>query len=337
MSVASAKERIKGQPPEAGGFPALLKTSLAKIANNLPRHLNPNRMARLALESWRLNPSLAKCDPRSVLAAVLKSSQLGLEIGMMGEAHLVPFKSECTLIPGYQGLIKLARNSGYVTYLEARVVHKLDDFRLEFGDAQVFVHRPFLDGDPGAARLAYALAKFKDEPRALIEPMRKDEIEAIRDGSPGYRYARDNKLKHPWLDPHQVGEMWRKTTVRRIAKYLPKSVELAEALALDNQADAGEQALNLDEILEGEWERQADDGGGGSGAQQARTESRPAASASQDSEGPSPEEIAKKIAAAASLDDLATCFDWLNSVKDATVRRELAEQAQAKSAQLKQA
>jgi recombination protein RecT len=46
-------------------------------------------MARIALTAFRMNPKLSEVDPRSVFAAVIQSSQLGLEIGLMGEAHLV--------------------------------------------------------------------------------------------------------------------------------------------------------------------------------------------------------------------------------------------------------
>mgnify|MGYP001476084951 CR=1 FL=1 len=56
--------------PQAHSFPALLKQYQAEIARALPRHLSPDRIVRVALTAFRLNPKLADVDPRSVFAAV---------------------------------------------------------------------------------------------------------------------------------------------------------------------------------------------------------------------------------------------------------------------------
>jgi len=103
-------------------FPAMLAQFKGEIARALPKHLNPDRMTRTALTAFRLNPKLSETDPRSVFAAVIQACQLGLEVGLMGEAYLVPFGSQCQLIPGYQGLMKLARNSGFVQDIYAQLI-----------------------------------------------------------------------------------------------------------------------------------------------------------------------------------------------------------------------
>ncbi len=100
-----------GKETQQSNFPAMLEQYKGEIARALPKHINPDRMARIALTAFRMTPKLAECDPRSVFAAVIQSSQLGLEIGLMGEAHLVPFGGQCQLIPGYTGLMKLARTA----------------------------------------------------------------------------------------------------------------------------------------------------------------------------------------------------------------------------------
>jgi recombination protein RecT len=38
----------------------------------------------------------------------------------MGQCYLIPYKSECQLIPGYQGLLDLVRRSGKVKRIEAQ-------------------------------------------------------------------------------------------------------------------------------------------------------------------------------------------------------------------------
>jgi recombination protein RecT len=62
-------------------FPAMLEQFKGEIARALPKHLSPDRMVRIALTAFRMNPKLAQTDPRSVFAAVIQSSQLGLEVG----------------------------------------------------------------------------------------------------------------------------------------------------------------------------------------------------------------------------------------------------------------
>jgi recombination protein RecT len=47
--------------------------------------------------------------------------------------------------------------------------------------------------------------------------------------------------------------MWRKTVLRRICKFLPKSVELGQALALDDAASRGGQGLGLTDAIDGTW------------------------------------------------------------------------------------
>src|SRR6185437_12910740 len=71
-------------------FPAMLERFKGEIARALPRHLDGDRMARIALTSFRSNPRLSKCEPRSVFASIIIASQLGLEPGVMGQCYLIP-------------------------------------------------------------------------------------------------------------------------------------------------------------------------------------------------------------------------------------------------------
>jgi recombination protein RecT len=229
---------------EAKGFPALLEKYKREIERALPRHINPDRMVRVALTAFRMNPKLGECDPRSVFAAIIQSSQLGLEVGLMGEAHLVPFKSECQLIPGYTGLIKLARQSGLVQDIYAHEVRLNDTFTLNLGLARSLEHKPMTsaggfpasDEARGAIAGFYAVAVFKDGSRTFVA-MSLGEVERIRDNSPGYQSAKRNRKESVW-DTDFV-DMGLKTAIRRLCKYLPKSPELATALSLDAVLEQG--------------------------------------------------------------------------------------------------
>lgn len=209
-----------------------LRTEKAQraIAQVLPRHLKVERITNIALSSAASSNTLLQCTPQSIFKALISTSQLGLETnGPLGHAYLVPFKNkgiyEATPIIGYRGLIDLARRSGNVVSIEAHVVHEKDRFRCVFGLETVLEHEPCWDGDPGPMKAVYAVARIKDGGTQL-EVMTKDAVDKIRKRSRA-------SSSGPWVTDYE--EMARKTVVRRLCKYLPMSVELAEALTLDNQ------------------------------------------------------------------------------------------------------
>lgn len=252
------------QMPRARQFPAMLESLQSEIRRALPAHLNPDRMARIALTCFRTTPKLAECEPASVFAAVLQASQLGLEPGLLGQCYLIPYNNsikddagkwhkrmECQLQVGYQGLVDLARRSGRVVSLEAHNVYARDKFDLSFGMATRLEHTPTLDGDKGEFRLSYAVAHLKDG-GVHVEVMTRAEIEGIRDRSQNVQSAKRYGKTTPW--DTDFGEMARKTVLRRICKFLPKSVELAQAIELDTASAMGRaQDLNIDDAIEGTW------------------------------------------------------------------------------------
>jgi recombination protein RecT len=242
------------KPAETAGFPAMLEQYKGEIARALPKHINPDRMARIALTAFRMSPKLGECDPRSVFAAVIQSSQLGLEIGLMGEAHLVPFGNQCQLIPGYTGLMKLARNSGLVVDIYAEAVRVNDKFALKLGMERSLEHEPLTaqggfpasDEERGEVVGFYAVGVLKDGSRTFVA-MSRAEVVKVRDGSKGYQAAKKYKKESPW--DTDFSAMGLKTAIRRLCKWLPKSPELATALSLDD--NAGRQHLNVDDAAAG--------------------------------------------------------------------------------------
>ncbi len=242
-------------------FPELLERSKDEIARVLPKHLGIERMARIAMSAYDTKPALAKCNAMSVFAAVVQSSQLGLEIGLMGEAYLVPFKGQCQLIPGYMGLIKLARQSGEVADIYAHEVREHDQFRLKLGSNRELVHEPLAGrGNFPATKLErgevvgfYAVCLFKDGNRTFVHAS-TEEVNEIRDASRGYKYAlAEGTEDTPWIT-HYV-PMGKKTVIRELCKYLPKSSQLATALAMDTAANAGvPQNISLKQAADGTYE-----------------------------------------------------------------------------------
>jgi recombination protein RecT len=227
---------------------ALLVQHKAQIAMALPRHLSADRMLRVAMTAVQRTPKLLDCTKGSLFAAIIQASQLGLEPdGVLGLAYLIPFRnnkknvSEVQFLPGYRGLIDLARRSGNLSTIEARVVHDGDSFDYQYGLEPRLIHIPEKTPPDGRTiKFVYAIGKLKDG-GAQFEVMTSAEIDAIRSNS---RAANDG----PWVE--HWPEMAKKTVLRRLCKLLPVSIELQRAVALDELVEAGlpQELETLDEV-----------------------------------------------------------------------------------------
>lgn len=212
--------------------------------------ITPDRMVKLVLAAASREPKLAECSPISILRSMMQSAELGLEVcSGKKEAYLVPRWNgktktlEATFLPGYQGLIKLARESGAVRNVEARIVHSKDFFEVEQGTAPVIRHRPSFEKDRGEIVAVYAVA-FLPDGGSQFEVMARYEVDEIRDRS------KDKDDFSPWKSDYS--EMARKTVVRRLAKYLPKTVAFAKALEVQAKAEAWEYDLEGEVLRPGD-------------------------------------------------------------------------------------
>ena len=202
-----------------------------QFAAALPKHITPDRMLRVALTAIQNTPALLTCNRKSLLLAILRAAQLGLEPdGVLGQAYLIPFKknwkdesgkwqsrTDAQLIPGYRGLIDLARRSGEVSNIIAKEVYSKDEFSVDWSQQPPFTHKPAMTGDRGEITHFWALANFKDGGYHW-DYMTKGEVDYIRQNS--------NGAKNEVWDKYYA-EMGKKTMIRRIAKYLPMNVQKA--------------------------------------------------------------------------------------------------------------
>lgn len=313
-----------GRSKKPDSFPSMLTAYKGEVARALPRHMNADQVLRVALTAFRMTPKLAECEPASVFAAVIQASQLGLRANMLGECYLIPYGNNCQLIIGYQGLLELVRRSGMVDSIGAYLVREGDDYEVQFGTEPGIRHIPNLD-EPGKVKFGYAVAKLKGG-GTHVEIMTIREIEAIRDRSSGYKTAQKySKKDTPWLT--DFDEMARKTLIRRICKYLPKSNELAMAIQLDDAAQRGAQNLTVEDAIEQTFVPPAiemDD------ASEVATEApakavkpkAPVGRVVTDEAEPAPD-YAAMIAAAKTLDECETIGDMLDEDGDESLRAAL--------------
>ncbi len=216
--------------PTALAVQQLLGANMKAIQSALPKHMTPERMCRVAFNTVQKTPALLNCTPHSLVAAIVEASSLGLEIDARGQAYLVPYKGSVTLIPGYKGLMDLAYRSGRVTSIYADVVCANDTFDFALGLDARLAHVPNLD-ERGEMKAVYAVAKIKDADPAFVV-LGRSEVEKVKKASPGA-----SKPDSPWVKWEE--EMWKKTAIRRLCKYLPLSPEMQRALSLEDLADAG--------------------------------------------------------------------------------------------------
>lgn len=191
-----------------------------QLAAALPAHLPVDRLLRVVTAVLESTPALLDCDRASLYRAVMTCAQLGLEPdGVLGQAWLVPSRGKVQLVPGYRGLLTLARHSGELLSINAQAVHRNDHFDYAYGLNERLEHVPGAD-DRGEITHFYAYARFKDGGHCF-EVMSRAEVDAVRRSGP----AEDSG----WVNGY--AELGKRTVLRRIAKLLPLPVRKAAALA----------------------------------------------------------------------------------------------------------
>lgn len=285
-SLAELKQTSKMVARDAGigNVKKFFESQKGTLAAVLPKHVGADRMLKIALGALRTTPKLMNCSVESLMGAVVHCSQLGLEPNTpLGHAYLIPFDNrkkgvtEVQIVLGYKGLIDLARRSGQIVSIAAHEVCANDEFEYSYGLDETLTHKPTM-GARGPVIAFYAVAKLQGGGHAF-EVMSAEQINEIRDSSQNYKFAKD-KRSTVW--GQHYAEMGRKTVLRRLVKYLPVSIELASAAALDELSSVG-RSQALDNVLEGDYITPAgddgdDDDGDGQAATPANTGEPPAAS-----------------------------------------------------------
>lgn len=237
---------------------------LERVKSVLPMHLNAERMMRtVALAAYK-NPKIRDVHMMSLLGAVMTLASLGLEPNTpLGHAYLIPFdkkkfdrnsnewiveRTDVNVVIGYVGLIDLARRTGSLVSINSKIVHAGDEWSYEFGSNQHLRHRPVGLTEGRKPTHAYAFAKLVDGEAFEVLPYEEalsfrkysqSYVQASRDANATGRDAWKAKAaaETPWIKHER--EMVQKTMVRRLSNWLPKSINFASAMRVDQLADAG--------------------------------------------------------------------------------------------------
>jgi recombination protein RecT len=190
-----------------------------------------------ALQHINKNPYLKKATFESNVQAVLNIAQTGLTLNpVMKFAYLVPrFQNgqvETCLEPSYMGLCKLVTDTGSARKIYAHPVHEGDEFDVSLGLDLHVTHKPKFKSKK--ITHVYSVAILSDG-SPMVEVMTREEIEDIQERSESFKSYKAGRIKScVWIS--DFAEMCRKTVIRRLVKYLPKTEvwdKLATAVNLD--------------------------------------------------------------------------------------------------------
>lgn len=200
----------------------------AQLANTL----NSGSFVRSAVSEVQKSAELQQATPASVLGSVMLAAQLKLEIGPgLGHFWLTPRKDHgtwvCVPIIGYQGLVELAYRSGRVLKIETFLVREGDEFvygansergrYFDWSPQDRDASRPWTDAVV-TAQIAGGGIVWETLPREKVLARRPSNWE-----------------RGPWKSNEE--EMARKTLVREVAPYLPKSTEFGLAVQITRQVE----------------------------------------------------------------------------------------------------
>ena len=229
--MTTAIATVKPSTDDIGG---LLEVNRGAILQALPKTIKADRFLRVCLNAIARNPDLGKCTASSLYAGIMQSAQFGLEIGLMNQAHLVPYWNsekrgfEAQFQIGYLGLRDLAERYGDVVDGDAQAVYEKDLFNYAHGNDPFLTHVPSKEQSRGEIVHFYCWAQPKDG-KLKIAVLSKQDVEDHRERF--VRKKKDGGFGPAWTTTFDA--MGLKTVIRKCYKLLARSPELREAIALD--------------------------------------------------------------------------------------------------------
>lgn len=242
--------------------------ALQMFKDNLPTAIGAEadkiaaRFAKMAFTSIIQSPMLQKCTVPSILRSCSISASLGLDIDSRGLVYLVPYLNkklnppqyEAQLQVGYLGLIELAYRSGKVRAISAHCIYESekDSVTITRTNGQWKVEHPF-SWKPTSGKIiaVYATATVEGtDPQTCV--LRADEVE-------DYRKCSKAPNSPAWTDFPDA--MYKKTAIRQLAKFLPKSIleEFSRAVAADEQETFVQAKQTAEQEIAGQMGSQAID------------------------------------------------------------------------------
>lgn len=246
----------------------LVRDMQDQFAMAMPRGMEAAQLVRDVITMISQTPRLRQCVPATVLGGAMTMAQLGLRPGVLGHGWLLPFWDKnhdngdgkprgafkAQLVIGYLGYVELINRSGRVSGIGAHAVHRNDEFVLGYRDGRrEFTHLVDWWQPRGELLGWYAAAQVHGADAATVtDPVSVAEMEQHRDQFAMAR-KKDGTIVGPWADNFE--SMAKKTMILQLAKLLPKSTELAQAIDADEKVrlDLTPQGIeHTERVIDGE-------------------------------------------------------------------------------------
>lgn len=234
QALAKLREQPEGTPIKRAM--SVIENRIASgVFDNTTWHIPPTQMLRLFAVALGKNPALAECTVQSLAGAYQNALMLGLNpTNFNNSASLVPYKGECKLVPGYNGLIQLVVRHPLYARIEADCVFPGDRFYVRRGTTPCVEHE-YGDSDrtdDSEITHAYAICFMHDSAvPPQFEVMTRAQVEKNRKAS-------KRPMGEPWVQWwHQMA---RKTAVIRLTRYLPMAPEAAAAIDLVHDVEGAD-------------------------------------------------------------------------------------------------
>jgi recombination protein RecT len=174
-------------------------------------------------------PKLLECSPLSLInAAMTIASFRFTPSSVAGEAYIIPYGTEATFQPGYQGYVTLFYRAG-VRAIQAEIVREKDDFTLENGVPQHKID-PRLSKEARGKAIGVYVKVVLPSGEPVYKYMNGEDIIAH-----AKRFSKAfTKPDSPWNEKNDPElHMWKKTALLQMKSMLPKNSELTRAMEED--------------------------------------------------------------------------------------------------------
>lgn len=209
------------------------------------KRLDPNEFINSVINSVKRNPKLLECEQSTLFGAVLMSAELGLPPNTphglswilpynvnVGSSQNKRYESQAQFQIGYQGWIEIFNRHPAISQVDCNLVFENDEFKEVKGANPSLNHVPAESHTGKKRRGAYAIAWLKDKPHPVWVYMSAEEIMLIKSKSQGGGVA--------WKEENDpMGWMWMKSTIKQLAKKLPKTQEMRHAIYAQDTEDVG--------------------------------------------------------------------------------------------------
>lgn len=211
------------------GIQEALMKQIAEKMGAMPEGFNKDRfvlncitLIRDMLKDKKKRENLDGISADSIALCMIKGAFLGLDF-LSGECYAIPYGKEMNFQTDYKGEIKVCKKHSIqpIKDIFAKVVREGDLYDEGVDDGKqklTFKPLPFNNGKMIGA---FAIVTFTDG-SMLYESMSAEEIENVRQN---YSKAKDSDA---WKK--SSGEMYRKTVIRRLSKYIEKDFDKVEQL-----------------------------------------------------------------------------------------------------------